>query len=216
MIRVALTTSDAVAIVGNYYKGIADRSALLVHMMPATKESWDAFARTLQDCGYHVLAIDLRGHGESDGGPEGYKSFSDEEHQHGIRDVEAGAAFLLAQGVPQEKLIVIGASIGANLCLQYLAQHPLATCGVLLSAGLSYRGVNAEKYVQELRPGQHVLFVTSADDRVGHNVEMNESLYALVPPGVSKKLLIYRHAGHGTDMFGKEKPDLQKEILAWP
>lgn len=247
MVRVTLTTSDTVTIVGNYYKGSADRGALLVHMMPATKESWDVFARVLENRGYHVLAIDMRGHGESAGGPEGYKSFSDEEHQRKIHDVEAGAAFLLAQGSDantwsigrycerfcealrnkistrctapvgshSEKLIVIGASIGANLCLQYLAEHPLVTCGVLLSAGLSYRGVNAEKQVQELHSGQRVFFVTSEDDHVAHNAEMNKSLYALVPDGVEKKLLTYRHAGHGTDMFGKEEPDLQKEILVW-
>ena len=80
MMRVVLTTSGAVTIVGNYYKGSADRGALLVHMMPATKESWGAFARVLEKQGYHVLAIDMRGHGESDGGPVGYKNFSDEEH----------------------------------------------------------------------------------------------------------------------------------------
>ncbi len=215
MDRITLITSDAVRVVGNYYKGSADRGALLVHMMPATKESWDVFARVLEKRGYHVLAIDMRGHGESDGGPAGYKDFSDEEHQRKIQDVAAGAAFLSSQGVAQENLIVIGASIGANLCLQYLAEHPFVTRGVFLSAGLSYRGVNAEEYVGNLHPGQRVLLATSEDDRVQGNAEMNQTLYALVPVGVPKKLLVYHHAGHGTDMFGKEEPNLEKEILTW-
>ena len=40
---------------------------VLLHMMPATKESWDTFAKKMQREGYASVAIDLRGHGESDG-----------------------------------------------------------------------------------------------------------------------------------------------------
>lgn len=212
---IALTTSDGKKLAALYGKGETGQGVLLLHMMPATKESWENFSQALLARGYHVLALDFRGHGESEGGPEGYKNFSDTEHQAKMHDVEAGAAFLEKQGISEENLIVVGASIGANLALRYLAEHPRACAVVLLSGGLTYKGVNAEEDVQRLHPGQRVFFVTSEDDRVSGNADMNRSLHVLVPEGIRKKLLVYGHAGHGTDMFNKEEPDLQKEIVEW-
>ena len=46
-----------------------------------------------RNLGYESLAIDLCGHGESDGGPDGYQKFSDAEHQAGIKDLEAAGDF---------------------------------------------------------------------------------------------------------------------------
>jgi alpha-beta hydrolase superfamily lysophospholipase len=67
MEKVNFKTKDGVTIVGNYFKPRKEHAPafLLLHMMPATKESWNDFASHLQKEGFEVLAIDLRGHGES-------------------------------------------------------------------------------------------------------------------------------------------------------
>ncbi|MDP3735059.1 MAG: alpha/beta fold hydrolase [bacterium] len=215
MEHVTLKTTDGVVIAGFYQAGTSRRGALLLHMMPATKESWDTFAAALHERGYHTLAVDLRGHGESDGGPDGYQKFDDARHRSSTYDVEAGVLFLVDHGIAPEGLVVIGASIGANLAIEYLAAHSEVRQAVALSAGLNYHGVSAEHAIEMLRAPQRVFLVSAEDDRVLGNAEMNRRLAELVPEAIEKKLLIYTRAGHGTDMFGKEEPDLAAEILAW-
>lgn len=215
--KVSLKTSDGIEIIGDYYTGSGSKGALFLHMMPATRVSWRGFAPRLQERGYHALAIDLRGHGESAGGPEGYKNFTDEEHQASVRDVRSGVQFLKNKGVIDEELIIVGASIGANLALWYASDHTEIKQIILLSPGLNYKDIETKPLIRRLKVGQRVFFVSSEDDErsYGNNAGMNRELHELVPQGVEKKLVIYQTAGHGTDMFGKEKPDLESEILEW-
>lgn len=183
---------------------------IFLHMMPATKESWRALAEKFRENGYSSVAIDLRGHGESDGGPEGYKKFNDLEHQKSVYDIDAAVEFLKtrppAGGAIPEKIFLVGASIGANLSLQYIAEHPEFKTAVLLSPGLNYRGIETLPLVRRLRPGQKVFFVSSEDDvrSGGNNAEQNRELFEAVPAGVVKKIQVYKRGGHGTTMLEKE------------
>ncbi len=92
--KVEIITGDGIKLVGNHYKFKKGSPGIsLFHMMPAAKESFDNFARKLNEAGMGVVAIDLRGHGKSQDGPEGYKSFKDEEHQRSIDDIRAAVDF---------------------------------------------------------------------------------------------------------------------------
>lgn len=210
MEKIFLTTKDSVKIVANLYP-VSNPAGWIVlsHMMPATKESWDALAKEFQNFGYESIAIDLRGHGESDGGPEGYKNFSDLEHQKSILDLDAAVDYLIKEkGATPDKTFFAGASIGANLSLQYISEHPEFKKTVLLSAGLNYYGIETEPLVKNLRTGQRVFFVSSRDDmRVKsgrNNADDNQMLYDSTPAGVQKGIKIYETAGHGTTMLEKE------------
>ncbi len=210
-------TSDDILIAGDYYPGIGVKGVVLLHMMPATKSSWERFAPLLVQAEYHVLAIDLRGHGESTGGPDGYKDYSDEEHEASIQDIVAAVDFLKQKGVDEHAIVLIGASIGANLALAFLAVHADITAAVFLSPGTKYPGVDGLHAIKSISAPRRLLFVTSKDDvgSYGSNYDMNVELMAAVQEGVEKKFLVYSAAGHGTNMFGKEEPDLSKEILSW-
>ena len=217
--RVTLTASDGIALVGDYYAPAspAAKGLLLLHMMPATRSSWRAFAERAQGAGWHVLAIDLRGHGESQGGPDGYRSFSDAEHQASRFDVEAGATFLASKGV--DTLALGGASIGANLALQYLSDPPAggpdARAAFLLSPGLDYRGVKTEPFARRVRPDQAAYFAASAEDMRSSGqsaTDMAGILHGLCP--CRKEIKMFENAGHGTTMFERE-PEFMAEILAW-
>ena len=63
--RIELKTKDGVSVIGDYYapSQASVKGLLLLHMMPADRTSWNAFAGRMQAAGWHVLAIDLRGHG---------------------------------------------------------------------------------------------------------------------------------------------------------
>ncbi len=204
MNKIFLSTKDNVKIAADLYEVENPAGWLvLVHMMPTTKESWLNLAEEFANQGYESIAIDLRGHGESDKGPDGYLSFSDSQHQKSILDLEAAANYLIQnRGATPDKISFIGASIGANLSLQYISEHPEFKTVILLSPGLNYRGIKTEPLVKNFRAGQKVFFVSSQDD--GENAEENQKLYESVPAGIEKEIEIYKAAGHGTTILENE------------
>ena len=216
MEKVSFKTQDNVAITANLYAVSNPKGWIIFsHMMPAVKESWGDLANVLAGAGFEGLAIDLRGHGESGGGPDGYKSFSDAETQKSIADLEVAAGYLVNQrGAAPTKISVIGASIGANLSLELMSVHPEVARAVLLSPGLDYHGVITEPMVQKLKAGQKVFFVSSKDDvrSGGNNAEQNQKLYDAIPEGIGKEIKIYDTAGHGTAILEKQ-PELQQLIM---
>lgn len=208
--RATLTTKDGLRIAADYYAvSAATRGVVLLHMMPATRQSWISFAQDLRRAGFVVLAIDLRGHGESQGGPEGYKTFSDVEHQKSRLDVEAAVEFLKSKGITS--VSIAGASIGANLALDYLTAHPDARAAVLLSPGLDYRGIRIEGLIERLGSAQRVLAVASDEDE--YSAESVRTLFAHAALGEQKKVIRLNNAGHGTEMLERRPGLLLRDVL---
>ena len=210
MKKVSFFTVDEVTLVGNYWKG-SDTAVLLLHMMPATKESWNVFADALNKEGMTVLAIDLRGHGESvkqNNNVLDYHRFSDAEHQATIKDVEASIAYLKQQGIT--KIYIVGASIGANLALQYQSEHPEIEKTVLLSAGLNYHGIITEPFARKLKGNQKVFLVAGTMD--GTTSETVSTLSNLIKG--EKQVKIYETSAHGTDLFNVA-PNLISQLVDW-
>ena len=117
METINLKTFDGIDLAADYYEAKKPiMAAVYAHMMPAAKESWRDLAEYLAQNGISGLAIDLRGHGQSTLGPDGYKSFKPADHQESTFDLSAAAEFLhsLGHSFKHEKIIFIGASIGAN------------------------------------------------------------------------------------------------------
>ncbi len=202
-------TEDGVTIAGDWYSSDGDRFALLLHMMPATKESWATLAERLVEQGISCLAIDLRGHGAStNGGALDYHAFSDAEHQASVKDVEAAFAFLESKGATAENTRMLGASIGANLAINFAAAKGMPVV-VALSPGLNYHGVKTADAVRALRQGQQVLLVASDDDT--ESAEGSALLHSMNP---SRALLLVRNGvGHGTRMLEAD-PELTDELVA--
>lgn len=211
MMRVELKTTDGIDIIGTFRTPEAPtRAAILLHMMPATKESWDAFAEQLEQIGCASIAIDERGHGESTmGGTLDYTQFSETEQQAKIHDVEAAFEFLKQKGFEESAIVLAGASIGANLVIQFLSEHARVPFGVALSPGIDYRGVRTDKPISQLHDGQRILLVASDDDD-RESAASCRTLHALNP---AQTVLIEKQGlGHGTNMFLKE-PTLMTELV---
>lgn len=211
--KTTLLASDGAELAADYYPVAGStRGVMLLHMMPSTRTSWGVFAERLAKAGFSAVAIDLRGHGESVGGPDGYRSFTDAEHQASINDVTAGVNFLRARGV--EEIVCIGASIGANLALWYCADHPEVAGAVLLSPGLNYRGIKAVPLARRLQTRQKIYVVAAWDDGLGSGNAAIMAQEIFDACAARKKIILFDEGGHGTDLFAQH-PELIRTLLEW-
>lgn len=205
--KVSFLTKDNVKIVGNHYSG-NEQGVILIHMLGQNKESWKDFGEELNKNGFTVLAIDLRGHGESilkNNEKISYLNFSSEEFNGMTNDIEAAVNFMREKD--KTKIALIGASIGANLAVKYSVEQNNVQKLVLLSPGLDYRGVTTDSSISLINVP--ILFAASNED-----VSSAGATEALYEKAVSKKeLLMLDLAGHGTNMLFKE--ELRQKIIEW-
>lgn len=114
-----MSASPAAAIVTDHFVGgagnviAADRfgpaDGPLVLLVPGggqTRHSWRRAGQRLAEIGYHAIAIDLRGHGDSDRAPNG-----DYRYDRLIEDL---AAIIRSVGRPA---VLVGASVGGKMSL---------------------------------------------------------------------------------------------------
>jgi dienelactone hydrolase len=149
--NMSVQTADGFTVAGWYWKPqLAPQQqlapgVLLLHMRGRDKGSWGTLPDTLRKEGFGVLAIDLRGHGETvdaSGQRAPLDSLRDSDYQNMLFDVGAAHAWLRRQpGIDSERQGIIGASIGANLGILYAAQDRRIRTVVCLSPGLDYKGL---------------------------------------------------------------------------
>ncbi len=203
VIEVDLSTSDGVSVKGTYYQplGVNAPGVVLLHMLGRHREDWDAFARHLQDAGYGVIAIDLRGHGQSGGKREWSKM---------TQDAATAVAFIRSQTeIDPDRIVIVGASIGANIAINAGAHDPKVVGVALLSPGLNYRGVKTEDAVIQYHD-RPLFIAASSEDR--YAAESSQQLDALAQG--PHQLLILENQGHGTEMLGKHN-GLEAAIFQW-
>ena len=204
---VKLQTEDGVTLVGTYLPGTTGKGVILLHMLGRDRASWGDFGDHLNYQGYHVLLLDLRGHGESTWrGREmlDWRQFSSEDFKKMVLDVEAAKTFLEDQGV--EEIGIIGASIGANAALAYTTRNAIDWL-VLLSPGLVYRGIEVENAAKQYT--NPVLIVVARDDK--YSADSSNRLIAMFRG--EKKLKIVDGSYHGTDLLRSD--DIKQLVTEW-
>jgi pimeloyl-ACP methyl ester carboxylesterase len=101
---------------------------VLVHGIRLHAHVWSHFARVFRDR-YHILALDQRGHGDSDWSPDG--------HYHLHEYYEDLHAVLVDRGV--QNAVLVGHSLGARVSMLYTHLHPGSVSRLVLvdmAAGL--------------------------------------------------------------------------------
>jgi pimeloyl-ACP methyl ester carboxylesterase len=96
--------------------GTGDRRFLIVHGLGSNAAGWWRVGPALADAGFHVVGVDLRGHGASD--------------SPGDYSVPAYAADLLALGESWD--VVLGHSLGGGAVVQALTERPAWANRVIL------------------------------------------------------------------------------------
>ena len=135
--KIELKTSDDIKISGIFRANQLNTTAVIfLHMLNGKKEDWENLNNWTASRGYTTLAIDFRGHGESQGD---LKNFDARDYKKMLLDVAAAKNFLKEKGY--KKIAIGGASIGANVALRYSASDPEIKKVVLFSPGENYKGI---------------------------------------------------------------------------
>jgi pimeloyl-ACP methyl ester carboxylesterase len=106
---------------------------VLLHGFGNEAHIWDDFAPTLAPH-YRTLAVDLRGHGDSDRHPDALY-----DYPHHVADLEA-----LCAALEIERLVLCGHSLGGRIAMRFAGRHPERMAGlVIVDSGpeLDPRGV---------------------------------------------------------------------------
>ncbi len=128
---VQLKTADGLDIAGWYVPGTRGQAVVLVHGIHANRAYLLPQARILSQAGYHVLLIDLRGHGYSAGRLLTYGYLE-------ALDVQAAVDYLLARpGV--EQVGAIGHSLGGAAVVRAAAEDARIEALVVQSSYSSLR-----------------------------------------------------------------------------
>lgn len=109
-------TVDAGAVQLHYldWGAAGQRPLLLLHGGLQTAHSWDLIAVVLKRR-FHVVAMDLRGHGDSGWAPDG----EDYGYAAHTRDIDA-----LLRHLGWERLVIMGVSLGGLATMNVAAEHP--------------------------------------------------------------------------------------------
>ncbi len=185
---------DGLTLVGEFYAARDSApSVLLLHMLGSRRSAWQPLLPNLTEAGYNVLAVDLRGHGDTGGARDWMLA---------ERDVQTWMDWLMAQPTSAEAPIaLIGGSIGANLVLVGCAADARCATVIALSPGLDYGGITPEFAIEGLED-RPVLLVASQDDTTSSDAVKLFTGIAKGELGVQ----LYSGSLHGTALL--TDPDL--------
>lgn len=201
-------TADRWSLTGTLTLGADNHGAavLLLHQLGSSRAEWSQLVERLQrPPAVTVLALDLRGHGESVQGPGGsderWESFGEDPTKwEGLRrDVSAGVQFLRMSGGARS-VVIVGSSIGSTAALQGAAELDQVAGLVMISPGLAYHGVDVlpsvAGFAQRSQQRSPVLLV--AGDQDTYSVEAVSTLGDAM--GTVAERQVYPGREHGVSL----------------
>lgn len=207
---ISLEAPDGVTLKATYFSaGRPGPALLMLHQCNRDRSAWTPVASEAAARGFHVLTVDFRGYGESEG--TRFKTFQEQQptiQQKWPGDVDAAFAWLVARdGVDRGSVGVAGASCGASQSILAARRHSEVKTLVLLSGGASAEGREFLK--------QAVAMPIFAAASRGDGDAVNTMRWVLGwSRNPANKFVEFRAARHGTEMLAAEK-SLQPAILAW-
>lgn len=212
-------TEDGVTIHASMWTGgqPSDPMVLLVHRLGGSRDEWTPLIERLfpPRSPLNVVALDLRGHGESTSGPGAKKlawqSFEADYFEKMDADLTAVMAHVQkAKGGPPTAWLLAGSDLGATLVVRQAALRKGDVAGVaLVSPGASIRGMDIyEPFGAMLdRPN---LIVTGTRDTV--SLTASKALAAMSRPS---KLVMLEARGHAAQFLGEERWEAWDDLADW-
>ena len=182
-------------------RGNGDHAVVFVHGGQFTKDSWAEQAQVLADRGFQTIAIDLRGRGQSRGGPG-----KERDDDFSYLDVLGAVSF--AEDLGASRVSLIGASWGGWAAARAAAELEAGAVDRLVL--LAHSPIEQPERIQGRK-----LFITTRDDFMGSGT--------LRLPGIRdqfdrapepKELVVLEGSAHAQHVFRTDQgPRLWNEIL---
>ena len=198
---------DDIALVADFYPAPQDTAAapviIALHMLNSARAAYEPIIPDLREAAYAVLNVDMRGHGES-GGTRDWDAT--------IADVADWIDWLDQNGqLTDNGLVMMGASIGANVAIISCADSAACLGAIALSPGLDYRGVTPEAALVDGLADRGALLVAAVGGSSSSTAIRQMFLFA--KGAVSARM--YNGRAHGTRLFDSEYQNLSSLILLW-
>jgi pimeloyl-ACP methyl ester carboxylesterase len=210
--QVKFTTEDHLVIAAGFVPPLTKKDTkapivVLLHMYKSDRSAYTPLIGPLHGAGFAVLAIDLRGHGDSVGPPDMKLIDRVAQRDRDLfkqmrKDVDAAYQWLREQReVDLTRFVIVGASVGCSVALDYASRDQSVDGIVCMTPGTLYLGLDSLSHVAKY--GQRPLLLLaseperSASDQLAQaarqaTVKVFPDQPALGPMGL-----------HGTRMFGK-------------
>lgn len=201
---VRFETLDGVKIVADYYATDGDEPApvvILLHMYRSNRAAWKPLVPALHRAELAVLAIDLRGHGESVEPADMDLADKSKTRDSGLfnsmhSDVEAAYYWLSRRDdVDLTRVGLVGASVGCSIALDYASRDRSVDAVVCMTAGENYLGVDSKAHITRLR-SQPILLLATTGERKASDALGKRQATAVVD-------MVGGGTVHGTRMFGR-------------
>jgi pimeloyl-ACP methyl ester carboxylesterase len=197
--HVSFTTHDGALIYADLY-GTGDRGVVLAHGGRFTKESWKPQAEQLAKAGFHVLAFDFRGFGQSHG-PGDKDMFTAPMYL----DVLAAVRYLRKNGA--KTVAVMGGSFGGAAAADASSASQPGEIKRLILLAAEGNGP-AEKIKAPL------LEIVARDDASGDGPRLPHIRAWFDKAPQPKDLIVLDGSAHGQFLFQTDQADrVMKEVL---
>jgi alpha-beta hydrolase superfamily lysophospholipase len=212
-IETNIVGDDGTRIAASFFPvdAVSPPGLILIHALRGNRDDWRRFARAAQRAGFASLSFDLRGHGDTLHDARGRALTPDDLTRDDWRlvtaDMDAARRALVERGIDANELAVVGASLGANLGLQFAALNEDIQAVVLVSPGLVIEGVAIEDAMAsfEQRPA---LIMFGAHD--AYAASSGRALSAVAPS--FREMREYATSAHGTALFDVSDQALEQAI----
>ena len=194
-----LTSSDGKTLVADWVPGAESTSpaVVLFHQLGRDRSEWEPLAASLARAGFGVLRMDLRGHGASAGGPDGWRSFEAEDWA-ALGGDGAIALQWLKQRPEAERpraVVIGGSSIGSSVAI-LAGEDPMVAGVFALSPGRAYRGIDALTPVDAYPAERPILAVAASGE-----VASAETAREIARVAESGEVRLVEGSGHGLAML---------------
>jgi dienelactone hydrolase len=201
VLPVVIEAEDGLMLHGEFFSSPTSngRAVLLLHQLYTTRVSWYPYIEPLRAAGYHVLAIDLRGYGETGGGINWRMAQA---------DTQQWLAWLNSQpGIRGSGVFVIGSSMGSSLALVGCAEADACAGAVALSPGRRYFGVSTDEAISSGRPALLIYADRDTYPRLAVPHMQDQ-------PEFNGEVITYSGRAHGILLL-KGDETLLAQIIAW-
>jgi pimeloyl-ACP methyl ester carboxylesterase len=219
-VPLVIPSSDGIRLGASLYQGGAGSAPaiVLVHRMAGTRAEWVPLLERLlpPKAPMNVLALDLRGHGESverAGSPKKLRwhELTSAQWAETRKDVEAALSAMDKRGDgPPSSVVLVGSDIGATAALLAAPAAGARLLGVaLVSPGAALQGIDA------YRPFGAVLGLPNLIVAGNTDNTSREAARVLKAMSASSVLVELEAAEHGAEYLGSRHPEAWDALADW-